>query len=95
MASVRKLKSSAGKSSPEPEQRVVPLSADALQNGEPEYARGSCAKNETDHALSHSAFPPHRSRIATIPPGYSSGLVSIFLEPQYVHFIRFPASGTG
>ena len=30
----------------------------------------------------------HRSRMATMPPGYSSGRTSIFREPHAEHFMR-------
>jgi DNA invertase Pin-like site-specific DNA recombinase len=38
---------------------------------------------------------PHRSRMATIPPGYNSGRASIFREPHTLHFKRLPIEGTG
>jgi hypothetical protein len=34
----------------------------------------------------------HRSRIATIPPGYSSGRVSAFLAPRTPRCVRWRAS---
>ena len=34
-------------------------------------------------------------RLAATPPGYSSGLVLIFREPQLEHFMCLPTSGTG
>ena len=37
----------------------------------------------------------HRSRMATTPPGYSSGHASIFREPHAEHFMHLPTDGTG
>jgi len=37
----------------------------------------------------------HRSHMATIPPRFSSGRASIFREPQMLHLMCMPTSGTG
>jgi hypothetical protein len=37
----------------------------------------------------------HRSRIAIIPPGYSSGPAPILREPDAEQVMRLPTDGTG
>ena len=56
------------------------------------------ALHERDHRHDHSvrgACFRRRPRCASIPPGYSSGRLSIFRDPHAEYLMRLPIAGTG
>jgi hypothetical protein len=82
-----------------------PLKARALEHidaggGMAANAAASCDVCQLRRGYSPSAKYPalilrRRCRIASMPPGYSSGLVSTAREPHPLHFMRLPTSGAG